>query len=113
VHHLLDLIAVDITVLRLEGPADRADAQLAAAIIEDAIWAAARAEDRLEHVYVSARTWRQAVGVVLFHRSAYGAAGTARALDLCRRAVASAPSLAGWRAGLPSKPEACRVDGPR
>ena len=67
-------------------------------IAADVLWAAAIPEDHLEHVRAQPGPGSGEIDIAVFHKDAGAESGDAVALGLCRRAIASAPVLAGWHA---------------
>lgn len=64
------------------------------AVITDVIWTAATPEDLLEHVSIRS-------GPAVIHLGFYsrldGKPASASAAAICRRALATSPSLSGWK----------------
>lgn len=73
---------------------EAADRSLPAGVAVDLLWAAARPEDRLEHVYCEPADGR--LDFVFFVRSLSVAAACDAVAAICRRATATAPALRGW-----------------
>lgn len=67
-------------------------------IATDILWAAAIPEDRLEHVRARPGPLAGDIDIAVFHKESGAETDTAVALGLCRRAIGSAPVLAGWHA---------------
>lgn len=91
---------MELVILRMMRGADRGADPLSAASLTDIIWANARPESGLEHLYVRAGPRTGMFTVAMFiapvrdvtrHPGARQAA-----LRLCGSAIASSPALAAW-----------------
>jgi hypothetical protein len=72
--------------------------ELESGVISDILWAAARPDDGLEHIYARTATGR--IDVTFFHRAESLSAALAAAGSICRRSLNSSPTLRGWRINL-------------
>ncbi|MEU2872121.1 hypothetical protein ABZ769_23400 [Streptomyces olivoreticuli] len=85
---------MQLTVITLTAAEDRARQVLDGAQVAAAMWAAADAEDRLEHISTRSVPGHFRLGI--FTAALPEHAAVATALGICHRALATSPLLRGW-----------------
>jgi hypothetical protein len=87
---------MELALLRLAtGPGARATAP-SPGVVVDIFWASAIPDDRLEHVMARSGPSPTSVDIALFHSATGTHSADDLALCLARRALSTAPALAGW-----------------
>lgn len=90
---------MDLVLVRLTAADNTADSGHNPELITDILWAAARLPEGLEHIRARHGPSSATFDVAMFYSSGSPSIAEA-ALDLCERAIASAPALLGWSADL-------------
>lgn len=90
---------MELVLVRLTGPVTVPPPTVSPEVVVDILWSVTVPDDRLEHVRARNGPGPGTVDLVVFLR-----VGTTPveevAESLCRRAIATAPSLSGWSCGV-------------